>query len=71
MIYAYTRLRYQMSVYRTIGPLVVLQWCISNFQSFKSLLSLDYRGFCHDVSSINMYRYIDQSAMYFYFLLNF
>ena len=23
MIYAYTRLRYQVSVYRTIGPLVI------------------------------------------------
>ena len=24
MIYAYTRLRYQVSVYRTIGPLVII-----------------------------------------------
>ena len=31
MIYAYTRLRYQVSVYRTIGPLV-------------SVLSLRYTG---------------------------
>ena len=24
MLYAYTRLRYQMSVYRTVGPLVII-----------------------------------------------
>ena len=28
MIYAYTRLRYQVSVYRTIGPLVSFGTCV-------------------------------------------
>ena len=34
MIYAYTRVRYQVSVYRTIGPLVKDSLCDANVNMF-------------------------------------
>ena len=41
MIYDYTRLRYQVSVYRTIGPLVYLVMTIAPAFSSSSLSHLN------------------------------
>ena len=38
MIFAYTRPRYQVSVYRTIGPLVCVSYCIALYWDYSQLI---------------------------------
>ena len=48
MIYANTRLRYQVSVYRTIGPLVVVHICIALLKRIATfLLPINRHVFFH------------------------